>query len=259
VELNENATPQARATTLSELYNTYNLIQLEDTFPETRTLFYSKTVFNNTDINLVDILKSIIEKQRIKTITSDNFAKELNSIQKQLDLREEDQFFLTRLSYPHLKPEDSAEIISLDSGGESTANLVVKYEDLEGNTFSIREPVNPKEITRLHQLYMNSKLQIQFRPEHQFLIAVNERGYLIGGIYYKVIDKQISHLEKIVVDSYYRKKGVSDILMNEFFKRLRNLNFEIVTTGFFRPEYFYRFDFKIERKYAGLVKDLSKN
>jgi long-chain acyl-CoA synthetase len=256
VELNENATPQARATTLSELYNTYNLIQLEESFPETRTLFFTKTVFENTDVKLIDILKSIIEKQRLKTITSDNFAKELNSIQKQLDLSEEDQFFLTRLSYPHLKPEDSAEIISLDSGGESTANLVVKYEDLEGNIFSIREPVNPKEITKLHQLYMNSKLQIQFRPEHQFLIAVNERGYLIGGVYYKVIDKQISHLEKIVVDGHYRKKGVSDILMNEFFKRLRNLNFEMVTTGFFRPEYFYRFDFKIERKYAGLVKDL---
>ena len=29
-----------------------------------------------------------------------------------------------------------------------------------------------------------------------------------------------------------------------------------VTTGFFRPEYFYSYGFKIERKYAGLVKEL---
>ena len=77
-------------------------------------------------------------------------------------------------------------------------------------------------------------------------------------VYFKKIDQHVSHLEKIVVDSHFRKKGVSDILMNEFFKRLKNLNFDFVTTGFFRPEYFYRFNFKIERKYAGLVKDLQR-
>jgi len=258
-KLNEDATPKARASTLSELYNTYNLVDLEEIYPETRTLFFTKTVFENSEKKLLEILKTIIEKQRTRSVTDDNYLNELNLIQKQIDLNQNDQFFLTRLSYPHLRPEDSAEIISLVSGGESVANLVVKYEDLEGNIFSIREPVNPKEITRLHQLYMNSKLQVQFRPEHQFLIAVNERGYLIGGVFYKMVDKQISHLEKIVVDGHYRKKGVSDILMNEFFKRLRNLNFELVTTGFFRPEYFYRFDFKIERKYAGLVKELKKS
>ncbi len=38
---------------------------------------------------------------------------------------------------------------------------------------------------------------------------------------------------------------------------MKNEHYEFVTTGFFRPEYFYRFGFKIERKYAGLVKILS--
>ena len=45
--------------------------------------------------------------------------------------------------------------------------------------------------------------------------------------------------------------------MNEFFNRLRDEHIDYVTTGFLRPEYFYRFGFKIERKYAGLVKDLN--
>ena len=255
-DLNEGATVQARASTLSELYSTYNLSQLNESFPETRTLFFTKTAFDNAGNELKVNLKSIIENLRLKTITSDTLSLELDSIQKQLELTEEEQFFLTRLSYPHLKPDDSAEIISLDAGGESKTNLVVRCEDLEGNVFSIREPINPKEITKLHQLYINSKLPVQFHPEHQFLIAVNERGYVIGGVYYKKIDQHVSHLEKIVVDSHFRKKGVSDILMNEFFKRLKNLNYDFVTTGFFRPEYFYRFNFKIERKYAGLVKDL---
>jgi long-chain acyl-CoA synthetase len=37
---------------------------------------------------------------------------------------------------------------------------------------------------------------------------------------------------------------------------MKNDHYFYVTTGFFRPEYFYRFGFKIERKYAGLVKSL---
>jgi len=44
----------------------------------------------------------------------------------------------------------------------------------------------------------------------------------------------------------------------KFFKRMKNEHYEFVTTGFFRPEDFYRFGFKIERKYAGLVKKLSE-
>jgi hypothetical protein len=44
--------------------------------------------------------------------------------------------------------------------------------------------------------------------------------------------------------------------MNELVSRLKSDNRKFITTGFFRPEYFYRFGFKIERKYSGLVKEL---
>ena len=63
-------------------------------------------------------------------------------------------------------------------------------------------------------------------------------------------------MEKIVVANRYRRKGISEGLMNELFNRGKSENVKFVTTGFFRPEYFYRFGFKIERKYSGLVKEL---
>jgi predicted N-acetyltransferase YhbS len=63
-------------------------------------------------------------------------------------------------------------------------------------------------------------------------------------------------MEKIVVAQRYRKKGISEGIMKEFLSRMRGKRYKSVTTGFFRPEYFYRFGFKIERKYAGLVKSL---
>ena len=63
-------------------------------------------------------------------------------------------------------------------------------------------------------------------------------------------------MEKIVVSNRYRRKGISEGLMNELVSRSKSDNTKFVTTGFFRPEYFYRFGFKIERKYSGLVKEL---
>ena len=44
--------------------------------------------------------------------------------------------------------------------------------------------------------------------------------------------------------------------MKELFNRLRSAGVETVTTGFFRPQYFYGYGFSIEKRYAGLVKNL---
>ncbi len=44
-KLNEDASIGAQAQMLNELYETYNLIELENYYPETRTRFYLETVF----------------------------------------------------------------------------------------------------------------------------------------------------------------------------------------------------------------------
>jgi N-acetylglutamate synthase-like GNAT family acetyltransferase len=129
-------------------------------------------------------------------------------------------------------------------------------QDDDGNIFTIRNPINPKEISKLHQLYLEANLNVNFRPEHHFLVAISDRGFIIGGAFYYHSDEDTVHMEKIVVSNRYRRKGISEGLMNELFSRIKSENIKFVTTGFFRPEYFYRFGFKIERKYSGLVKEL---
>jgi GNAT superfamily N-acetyltransferase len=104
-----------------------------------------------------------------------------------------------------------------------------------------------------------ARLDVRFRPEHRYLVALNPRDQIIGGIYYDLEEAgEQAHLEKIVVAERYRRKGVSDGLMREFFNRLRAAGVRRVTTGFFRPEYFYALGFAIEKRYAGLVKELGE-
>ena len=46
--------------------------------------------------------------------------------------------------------------------------------------------------------------------------------------------------------------------MKEFFNRMRTAGNKTVTTGFFRAEYFYRYGFRLEKRFAGLVKPLDE-
>lgn len=256
MELNQNASLNAQAETLYDIFETYDLPDLEKTYPATRTKLFLETCFLDSDQKLKEALNRLSQKQRSKSLSKEELISEISEIQNQNVLSEKDTFFLTRLSYPHLKPTDSAALMHLKADGVQQANLVVKFEDFDGNNFVVRSPVSPKEISKLHQLFIEANINVHFRPEHQFLAAISDRGFIIGGLYFSRQDTETVSMEKICVSGRYRRKGISEALMNELFNRMKSENYKYVTTGFFRPEYFYRFGFKIEKKYSGLVKEL---
>lgn len=254
--LNKSASLSAQAEMIYELYETYRLFDLEEQYPAVRTRFFLETVFYNSSQRFKDVLRDLVRKQRHRKITKDESLKLINALHFEFELDEKETYFITRLGYPHLKPSDTAALLSIKSEITAQPNLVVQLQDDDGNIYTIRNPINPKEISKLHQLYLEANLNVNFRPEHHFLVAVSDRGFIIGGAFYYQSDESTVHMEKIVVSNRYRRKGISEGLMNELFSRIKSDNIKFVTTGFFRPEYFYRFGFKIERKYSGLVKEL---
>jgi len=254
--LNQNADISAQSQMLYELYETYQLFDFENDYITTRPIFFLRTAFSNSSETVKNALSEIIAKQRIGEVTADKSQQLYAELHTLPDLTEDEKFFLTRLNYPYLKPKDTAEFIRSGSFEGDTSNLVIQLMDEDGNPFLIRSPVSPKEISRLHSLFLESNLIVNFRPEHRFLVALSERGFIIGGLFYELKDEQTAHMEKIVVSSRYRRTGISENLMNEFLKRLKTEHIRYVTTGFFRPEYFYKFGFKVEKKYSGLMKEL---
>jgi long-subunit acyl-CoA synthetase (AMP-forming)/predicted GNAT family acetyltransferase len=254
--LNKSASLSAQAEMIYELYETYRLFELEENYPAARTRFFLETVFYNSSQRFKDIIRDLVKKQRHRKISKEESLRLISSLHFEFELNEKETFFITRLGYPHLKPTDSAALVKIKSETSEHPNLVVQVQDDDGNLFTIRHPINPKEISKIHQLYLEANLSVNFRPEHEYLVAVSHRGFIIGGVFYYNNDEQTVHMEKIVVSNRYRRKGISEGLMMELFNRLKSNNVKFVTTGFFRPEYFYRFGFKIERKYSGLVKEL---
>ncbi len=255
-QLNKDASLSAQAEMIYELYETYHLFDLEEQYPAVRTRFFLESVFYESPEMFRDVLSELAAKQRHRKISKEESLKLISSLNFEFELDEKENYFITRLGYPHLKPSDSAELLKMKSELAGGPNLVVQLQDDDGNLFTIRNPINPKEISKLHQLFLEANLTVNFRPEHQFLVAVSERGFIIGGLFYYRSDEETVHMEKIVVSNRYRRKGISEGLMRELVSRLKSDSTKFVTTGFFRPEYFYRFGFKIERRYSGLVKEL---
>jgi ribosomal protein S18 acetylase RimI-like enzyme len=257
--LGDEPTPQAKAQTLQELYGTYGLQKLAAEYPELRFRLFRETVFREAPQPLAEGIEGVIRAIRRDELHEDEFVDAVTDLRARLDLGPDEDYFLARISFPHLKPEDLAGFVSSRLGGKQQSEIVVRLEDDEGQMYRVRHALNPKEVERLHRLFLAAKLEVQFRAEHQYLVAINDREQLIAGIYYEVEEGgHAAHLEKIVVADAYRRKGVADGLMREFFNRLRAAGTKTVTTGFFRPEYFYAYGFRIEKRYAGLVKSLGE-
>ncbi|MFQ5603232.1 MAG: GNAT family N-acetyltransferase [bacterium] len=256
MQLNPAATPQAKMQTLQDLHNTYMLEKLEKEYPGARVQLFRDTIFQNSHQKIHHGLNEIVRKIKNNDLSDDKLLEKIAALRNRVKFSTEEEFFLARMTYPHLSPTDSAQLISLASEGMQKTDLVLFIEDHDGNEVSIRHPATPKEIARLHRLFKIAKLPVQFQPDHKYLVALNENSQVIGGLFYRPTDTEHTHLEKIVVEERHRKKGVSDGLLREFFNRIQSQGITTVTVGFLRPEYFYKFGFKIDHRYGNMVKKL---
>ncbi len=252
-----DATHTVRARTMQELYETYRLSELRESSPESRARFFRETVLRNVSQPLAEGLERLISELRSGQMQTDDLSSAVADLRAHLELDPENDYFLARLSYPYLRPEDDAEYVASVASGVQHSEMVVTFDDPDGRTYGIRHALNPKEIARLHRLFLAAKLPVHFRAEHRFLVAVSDRGHLLGGLFYELEpEAQTAHMDKVVVTESARAHGVAGHLLDELANRLKAENYRWLTTGFFRPQFFYRYGFTVERRYAGLVRSL---
>lgn len=256
-ELNPEATPAARAATLQELFATYRLSDLQASHPEVRPRFFRLTALRDVAPALAEGLDGLIDRLRSGDLVPADLGSAVADLRARLSPRPDDDYFLARLSYPHLRPEDETGYVDTEAGGVHQSEMVVTLEDRDGRPFHIRHAISPKEVARLHRLFVAARLPVQFRSDHRFLVAVSPRGHLIGGLFYELQpENRSAHMDKVVVAEPFHRQGVAGALLDELANRLRSSGYRSLTTGFFRPQFFYRHGFTVERRYAGLVRSL---
>ena len=253
---NPGATPPAAARMLRDLWDSYGLRELETSRPETRLRLFRETVFAAATGTLGETLDHLAVSARAGHPMAETLLREMSELVRRAPLSEEDVYFLARLTYAHLRPEETADFTLVERDGTKMSDLVVTHRDSGGRYFRVRHAGHPREVWALNRLFDSSGVRVRYRPGHQFLVAVDENARVLGGLVYQAPEGDAVHMEKIVVAPTHRRQGISEQLMEDFFRRMQSRGVHAVTTGFFRPQYFRRFRFRVDREHAGLVRIL---
>ncbi|NQV29890.1 MAG: GNAT family N-acetyltransferase [Candidatus Marinimicrobia bacterium] len=252
--INHDATLNAKAHFLKDLYRDYNIQDSEAEFPDARVQLFSRTVFSETDAEFKEYLSRLARDLRQREFDGGSLQSEISQHISSHELDEYCAFFLKRLAFPELPPSEDIELIATRSTALDEVEIMISRHDSKGTTFHIRRAMQPKEIIQLQQLFINARMDVNFSQEHKFLIALNKKERVIGGLFYLDQGGDTVYMDKVVISENYRGGGVSRGLLNEFVNRMRNAKKLMITTGFLHPGYFYKFGFKIEKDQGGLVK-----
>jgi len=257
LEVNPQATIEARGNLLGELWGTYRLSELETAWPDTRVRFFRQTVFAEARPDLGAALDRIMNRARVLPAGGLDLEEQVAAVRSAARSTAEEDYFLARMTYRYLAPTDEVALISMPSGGHYVTEVVVALTDEAGERFTVRGPVSPREVARLLHMFHESNLQVTFTAEHEFLLCLDPKDSVIGGLFYRQVSPDRIHMEKVVVTRKHRGKSVSDGLMREFVRRLKARGVRRLETGYFQPEYLRRFGFRTDPTSGGLVRDLA--
>ena len=258
LEVNPQATVEARGKMLGELWGTYRLSEVEAAWPDTRVRFFRHTVFAKARLELAAALDQLVQQARARPGDLDLEA-QVAAVRSAAKPTAEEDYFLARMTYRYLAPTDEVALISMPSGGHFVTEVVVALTDEAGERYTVRGPVSPREVARLLHLFHESNLQVTFSAEHEYLLCLDPRDTVIGGLYYRQVSPDRVNMEKVTVARKHRGKGVSDGLMRVFIRRLRARGMKRLETGFFQPDYLRRFGFRTDPTSGGLVRDLQND
>jgi long-subunit acyl-CoA synthetase (AMP-forming)/GNAT superfamily N-acetyltransferase len=254
LELNPDATRNARSAILEELYQDYHLDTLIEDYPETRVRFFMMTCFKSASDKLQQSFIEIIQDLRQNKIDQISIAKRIQFIKSEIDLSKDDEFFLAKILYKNLDAADYVEMVAYDMGETEKLDLVIQVEDNAQQLYRVRPPFKPKEIAKYHSLLLEADLNAVFHANHEFLLIFDKQNKLAGGIFWKNLTSKHVHIEWVLIKQSLRKQGLSQKLMDQLFNRLNVRGIDHATVGFFHEKFFYKMGFQIDPEFGGLVK-----
>jgi GNAT superfamily N-acetyltransferase len=254
--VNPEATEEAQGTMLGDLWTTYQLGEAEREWTDTRIRFFRQTVFAEAREPLAAALDRLMARARALPYLGLDLRDQLASLREAVKPDAREDYFLARMTFRHLRPGDDTTLISLERGDHITTEVVVGATDSAGERYFVRAARSPREAARLIQLFREAGLDVTFGPEHRQLLAVDAHDHVIGGVFYRPVTPERTHMEKIAVARRYRGRGVADGIMRELARRQRSRGVRAIETGWLQPEVLSRYGFRTDPTSGGLVLDL---
>ncbi len=247
-----DASTEAQGAMLGELWTTFRLDEAERQWGDTRIRFFRQTVFAAAREPLANGLDRLMSRTRALPSASD-LRTQIAGLRSAVRSDAREDYFLARMTFRHLRPGDDASLISLERGDHHTTEVVLGMTDSTGERYFVRAVRSPREAARLLQVFREASLDVAFGPEHRQLVAVDTRDQVIGGVFYRSVSPDRTHMEKIAVARKYRGRGVAAGILRELGQRQITRGVQAIETGWFQPEALYRLGFRPDPSSGGLV------
>jgi long-subunit acyl-CoA synthetase (AMP-forming)/predicted GNAT family acetyltransferase len=253
-KMNPLTTPAAKEQTLFELLELYKL----QPYPEiVRYWFYRHSYFMDAS----EPVKLNFDKLLDKMMTDPNVLPiqlvELSALQSVLTGAEDKDIF-SRMVFPRLMSEQKIDFMKV--GERLKEHLVVKFllTDKSGMQYTQRDPVEPREIGQLYQLFFRENFPKEISANDHHYVVTDENDKVIGGMTWRNLENNNVLMDGVVVTSSLQGRGIASGMIQNFFTSMAARGVKVVKAHFLLGNYYLKHYFEVDKKWGALVKRLNE-
>ncbi len=180
---------------------------------------------------------------------------EVSALQALLEAPDDLRVF-QRMVFPHSPADHAPVLLTVGREGDRHVEVATEIVDKTGAAYTVRVPLAPAEYGMLYRLFFKAGYYQTISDDDRFFIVFDEQEQVIGGISWSEVDRQVVHLNGIVVAASLLGRGISSVLIEDCCERLANMGYGTVKTLFVLRPFFERHGFSLDRRWGGLVRTL---
>ncbi len=254
--LNPHATTEAKVETVTGNYRWHNLQALEREYPDVRLRLFRETVWATAPQPLAAVLDAAIQELRGGGNAQQQIQRKVSEIRSELQLSADDDRYLTWLTYPHLRPGETARLVRGGAAHRAAFELDTVIHDNRGGRYDVRHATSTRELARLSRIFRHTSLSVLSHPESEALLALDDRGNVASGLLYVPLGDEHTWIQALAVAPGARGRGLGRSLFEEFERRARADGVRVLTVDFALPAFWIHLGFHAHAAYGGLTKTL---
>ena len=252
--MNPLTTPAAKEQTLFELIELFKL----QGYPQLiRYYFYRHSYFTDASDEIKTAFDRLLERMQSGSDILPIQLTELSELQSAITQAEDKNVF-SRMVFPRLQNEQGVGFMKV--GEQQVEHVVVKFtlKDKSGAEYTFREPVEPREIGQLYQLFFREHYPKEISKADQHFVVTDDRDRIIGGLTWRYIDDTHAFLDGIVVTSSLQGKGIASAMIRDFVADMTARGIKVIKAHFLFGNYYLKHSFEIDEKWGSLIRILDK-
>jgi len=246
------ATWSAKHQIVRELFRLYRLSRFGAL---ARYTLYRRTVFASAPPDVIEPFDRLLGRMFRNPSERPTRMVELSDLQASVAGDGEQRAVFSGLVFPQARA--AVEVVAV--GDLDRKHVIVRSEliDERGEKYTVREPVEPAEIGQLVGLIIQGGFPNIVSKNDRYLVAIDGQERVVGGVFYKLHDPKVAHLDGIVVAASLRRRGISGALLEDFCSRMAGQGIEVVTTHYFARRFYLAHGFHVDKAWGGLVRLLN--